>query len=278
MRDGDTETTIDAGVLAPSVDDDPYRGRRAPLALRLTALTGRVDPTVSMPGTIAEGYRKFGLELWETARVALAYWAPARLELEALRRADDAVTPSLIAEESARLTDLYQGWLVGEHDMEAHWMDPAVRSMNTARLVLGNSMLRERIAETLLAIERRAMSVEARALDIRLRVEHEKLRAQLRREEVASVFVEAMREAARLSETEEQLRMVAGKLDRLSALEDRLGKLGSDVEFVADMATEDFARREMQPPALTKVRRLGELTTSVVAKAVLSALWDKLKS
>ena len=111
--------------------------------------------------------------------------------------------------------------------------------------------------------------VESRALDLRLRLDHARLRAELRREEFTSLLLDAMKAAAKNPDTDEHMKLVSEKLDRLSILEKRLGSIEGEVVFVADRVMDDFARRELQPPAMQKLKRLGEITQSVGVKAVL---------
>ncbi len=253
--------------MAPEEDENAYeKAAGQPLAQALT-----VPPLDQPKGK--DAYLRFGEALWAVARQALSHWTPERMELEALRRANDSPVASLVAREAWLMMEKYQSWAARLVDIEVAFGDRI--SAGFSPIVFRGGVVRERVVEAIGALERRATSVETRALDLRLRYEHERLRAELRKQELTSTLLEAMHAATRNPESEEHLKNIAAKLDGLHAVEKRLGSIEGEVVFVADSVMDEFARREMKPPAVKTLRRLGEMVSSGAAKGVVAYVIKK---
>jgi hypothetical protein len=200
--------------------------------------------------------------LWGARRV-LNYWSPERLERNALERAVDNAQPSIIAREVALFQAQIQQW----QDRLLVW---AHNNPNSA-LEVHAQMLHRVTLDTLLALERKAVAVEARAMDLRMRHDAKELRAVLSKE-TADKIGELICLVVSVGENSHQAK---AKLDEvLKSLEPLAAGL-LDITFIADRVGADVMKDLVGNPAAKKALawladKAGEATVGAVANALLN--------
>jgi hypothetical protein len=259
MSDLDVVTNLEA--------KNPYAS-----GTRLVAM--RTPPIPPAPGgysgadaeKVFREFAGFGETLWELAQQVLFYWSPARLEQEALRRATDGSGTSIVAEEVTLLVIRFQNWI----RLLLNWehAQSAAESKHRHQALRRSVLLRDAIEKTLDTLERRAMTVEGRALDLRLRVDHEKLRRTLANTDATNELVELIRGAAAPDAEAHRAELA----ERLAAMDKKLETVALDVDFVADAATDALGRHLTKGAATKAVDAITKATTSVTLKGVLTKL------
>jgi hypothetical protein len=250
-------------LFQEQLEIDPYVGREY-----LADSVG--DPPSPFSAGEARAYWNhleiYGRNLWKYSRMALNYWTPERVEQEAYRRAGDSPSVSKIAQEVARFNVVYGTWV----ELAQGLLNAVATLLPRSGIDLQLSFMRESVAETLLALERRAQAAEQRASDLRVRYEFEKLRAVVSGRAMASEIAALIQAAVRDVGNEQAVyERFAPALRRLEA---DIREVRLEVQFVADLAGDEFVARQL--PAATLAPTLAKLATLVPGYAgkVLSAL------
>ncbi len=210
---------------------NPYQG-----GTRLVALG--VGDMLNQYRTDLPDLMRHGDSIWRAARRALVWWTPERTEQEALRRAADEPSPSVIAQEVAIFTMLFEEY--AEVAFEASgYLKP---DDGGARLQLQLDLMRS----TLAGLERRAQAAEARATDYRLRYEFDTLRKVVAGRDAASKVTELLAKAVASTESIEHLRGLQAQLGAdVAEVRKALDGMSFDVQYAAQLVREDAVRRQL---------------------------------
>lgn len=199
----------------------------------------------------------FGFALLQLIQSVLNYWTPKRIEDQALARAGDEPVPSVIAEEVTLFTLAYQKW----SRMILDWA-PNARGQSEAERAL---LVLNAIWETIMALERRAATAEARATDLRMRYQLDQLTSAVTQQKLATKIEELLLEAAgKQGEALQQL--VSLREKEIQPMLDTLTKLNADANYTADKVMEKWASEKL----LTTEQRIAKGTVEAVGKATLS--------
>lgn len=252
------------------LEEDPYRDDN-------TLIAQRIDLTTSAAKSDHDLKRELGncRTLLEMMHKALAYWTPERVEREALKRAQDAASPSVIAQEVAHFT-VYCNVLA----MNITEFVVSLLPRHVLHLAAQADWLTTRLRDSLLALERRAAAAEQRAMDHRLRYDAERLRAIVARQELTSATMHAIQEALRDRENQDHLAEVAERLEQVTqTIAPTLEAVQAEVIFIADSVTKSIAAESL--PAAQKAaeellklakREPLKLVLRMIASAVASAV------
>jgi hypothetical protein len=226
------------------------------------------EPQVHDGSGVNEAFIAHAQDLLRQAGRVVLWWTPRRVEDEALRRAADNQEPSIIAREHHLFLALYLYW----EGLFVQW----VPSSETARdstpdylfrhsqlLTRRAGLLRDAIQNTLAIMERKAAAAEARAMDIRLRVDHQKLTAILAGQELVSHLEELVNLAEEGLSSQAHLRELVEQLSPF--IEKAAQSLGS-AETVADFAYDKLLAHEAAAPGKAK-RILAAMTTAAFGGA-----------
>ncbi len=239
---------------------DPYAGRTELIALTVSELAPQHEREVA-------GLQRHGEAIWRAAQRALIWWTPARTEQEALKRAADTPSPSVIAREVAFFTVLFEQYAMLAFETARQSGLPVVRDNFRFQVDL--------VRGTLEALERRAQAAESRATDYRLRYEFDKLRQVVAGRELASKITTLLEDAAKSTESIEHMRaLVAEFQPSLERMQRDLFAVRIDVDYTAGCVMEESVRR-MLP--LERVKsRLAVLTDVVAAGTFLGEVLRSL--
>lgn len=202
---------------------------------RLVALTvGDMPPECNAE---PKALRSYGDKLWGAASRALIWWTPACTEQEALRRAADDPSPSIIAEEVALFTAAYEAYAKIAYNMAGR-----LPSTFLSWMKMQLSLMRS----TLEGLERRAQAAEARATDYRLRYEFDALRKVVAARDAASKIAELLAKAVASTESIEHLHAVQGEVaGAVAEVRKALDGMTFDVEYTAGLVREEVVRRQL---------------------------------
>jgi hypothetical protein len=160
--------------LEKEMDRNPYDHGVTLIAHRIGDLYN--EPRSYDGSNINDQFVSHAEEIWRAAQQVLLWWTPARVEEEALRRANDEVEPSIIAREHHLLLGVFLHW----QGLLLRWAPHAAKSSHPTEqdCVRRAIFTRDAIVQALEILERKGAAAEARAMDIRLRIDHQKI-AQL---------------------------------------------------------------------------------------------------
>jgi hypothetical protein len=212
----------------------------------------------------------FGEVFWKILLEVVSFWTPRRIQEEALRRAADAPGLSALSEEVHLLTEHYLRWLNALLDWEhaESKVNSTVRGTGFRRTILLKAM----VGEALQKLEQRSSAVEAMALDLRFRVDHQRLLSAIAGNEFVSQIFDAIKEATGRVDSGEHIKALAQKLDLLENIEKRFGKVEGEIIFIADRLMADFAKNDLKTTAQSAAAELAKAATYGPVKAVLGEL------
>jgi hypothetical protein len=191
------------------------------------------------------------------------------VEEEALRRANDEVEPSIIAQEHHLLMGLFLHW----EGLLLRWAPNAAQSSHPSEQGCYRRAMHVRAAiiEALRMLERKGTTAEARAMDTRLRVDHQEL-AQL----MAGHAI-----ITRLQELVELQKASTAGLDHLrAAVADLAGpianaeRLMGSIENAADYVCEKLVQR--QPSERSRIKALATLLVTAAANTGAKVFFEQL--
>jgi hypothetical protein len=248
-----------AQLFKERLDVDPYRDKQF--------LADIVSQSPNLGRSDALGdwrlLYEFGKDVWRLSRMALDFWSPKRVEEEAYRRAGNDPSVSKISEEVARFHVLYAKWVEQTQEVlqyANHIVLPVIERQS--------SFMRESIAETLIALERRAQAAEQRATDLRIRYEFDRLRAVVTGRAMASEVASLIEDAIKNSGME---RAVFERFaPQIARLEKDIEETKLDTRFIADLAGEEFMKKQL--PAKRVASAAEKLVELVPYGKALSAI------
>ena len=90
--------------MALTVEDVEKEAEQNPYVAGVTLVARRVGALLNEPrshdgSSVNDEFVNYAQKIWREAQRTLLWWTPARVEEEALRRANDEVEPSVIARE-----------------------------------------------------------------------------------------------------------------------------------------------------------------------------------
>ncbi len=236
------------------LESNPYDG-----GTELVALT--VRELAPQDRSDESGLMLHGANVWRAMQRALIWWTPARVEEAALRRAADDPKPSVLAQEVALFTALYEQYAplaVEMARLQSHMREPL-------RFQL------EAIRATLEGLERRAQAAESRATDYRLRYEFDKLRQVVAGRELASKVAELIEKAVESIESVDRVRQLVEEFrPGFEKLQHDLSAMRLDVGYTADRIMEESVRRML--PAERVKSAVALLSDAAGAGGVLAQL------
>lgn|SRR5574341_1318489 len=237
-----------------AIQIDPYEGGKRLLALGVGDLLNQYRSNF---GDLI----RYGDDIWRAARSALIWWTPARTEQEALRRAADDPAPSVIAEEVALFTALYEEYSAVAFEVSGYLKSAEERERLKLRLDL--------MRPTLDGLERRAQAAEARATDYRLRYEFDTLRKVLTGRDAASKLGELLAKAVTIADSAEHLRALQVEVrPLLEKMQLDLTAVRADVGHTAELVRQEVERRQL--PSEQVKTALGTISDVAAAGGVVA--------
>jgi len=255
-------------------EQDPYRGESDLVSQRMRPLLN--EPRSHDSSNVNWEFVEYAEELWRQARRVLLWWTPARVEEEALRRAGDDVDTSVIAREHHLFLAIYLKWL------ESFWRwaptvedeivnVPAYTRTQERDLLRKARLLREGIVEVLGGLERKGAAAEAHAMDIRLRIDHEKIAQLIAGHDLVSRLRELVDLAAASNAGQQHLRELGEQL--LGPVERAARVLGS-IDNAADFACDKLV--QMHPEKKSKLKVLAVALLSGAAGSTMRVFLERL--
>lgn len=245
---------------AQAIQVDPYRGGTKLVAMGVGDLLNQYRSNL-------DDLLRYGDNIWRAARSVLIWWTPARTEQEALRRAADDPAPSIIAEEVAIFTALYEEYAAVAFEVSGYVKTPEERERLKLRLDL--------MRPTLDGLERRAQAAEARATDYRLRYEFDTLRKVLAGRDAASKLGELLAKAVASLDSAEHLRALKAEVQPvLEKMQQDLTAVRADVGYTAEQVRQEVERRQLPGERVkTALGTFGDVATAggVVAQLLAAA-------
>ena len=221
------------------------------------------EPRSHDGSSVNDDFIRYAANLLRQARRVALWWTPARVEQEALRRAGDEVEPSVIAREHHLFLAVYLTW----DDLFVNWASsveiiysnvPDFTQKQEQLLVRRGHLLRGAVRDVLEVLERKAATAETRAMDIRLRIDHQRLSAIIAGHNLVSKLIQLVELAEKNLNSQDHLRDLAQQL--LPMVRDAERSLGS-IESAADFTYDKLLLQEAHAAGAMK-RVVGALATA----------------
>jgi len=268
-------------------EQNPYQGGVTLIARAVRELLN--EPQQSAGYSQNGEFVSFAEDLWRQARRAALWWTPARVEEEGLRRAGDDVSLSTIAREHHLFSALYLRWLdmlirwgplvdirmPGTLEADATLLKRPLGEMRTsdpeATLLKRALYLRDAIGEVLGLLERKGAAAESRAMDIRLRLDHEKITRLIAGHELVSRLQELVDLAARGTEGQKHLRALVEQLVvPISNAAKELGSIENAVDFACDKLVQH------QPKERGRLKAAAAILVTAAASSGTKVFFERL--